>query len=144
MREETRLRLREISEPLSGAKIGATGATDPVAPPRGTVLHRLYHLRAPEKHNDNQACSTVAPVAPPKLEGGGFCSTSRGATGGATDLSDGVQQALGAPQTEVADWLAVFHERAAILEFDGGHDRREAERLAFAETVEAMPQVFKG
>lgn len=29
-----------------------------------------------------------------------------------------------------ADWRAAFEERAAILEYDGGHTRAEAERLA--------------
>lgn len=28
------------------------------------------------------------------------------------------------------DWRAAFEERAAILEYDGGHSRAEAERLA--------------
>lgn len=36
------------------------------------------------------------------------------------------------------DWLSAFDERAAILEFDGGHDRAEAQRLAFSETVLAL------
>lgn len=36
-----------------------------------------------------------------------------------------------------ADWQFAFEERAAILEYDGGHSRVEAERLARAE-IEAM------
>jgi hypothetical protein len=35
----------------------------------------------------------------------------------------------------LAIWLAAFEERAAILEFDGGHNRAEAERLAGSEMV---------
>jgi hypothetical protein len=35
------------------------------------------------------------------------------------------------------DWAFAFEERAAILEYDGGHSREEAERLARAE-IEAM------
>jgi len=29
-----------------------------------------------------------------------------------------------------SDWQMAFEERAAILEYDGGHSRQEAERLA--------------
>lgn len=36
------------------------------------------------------------------------------------------------------DWLAAFDERAAILEFGGGHDRAEAQRLAFIVIVLAL------
>lgn len=35
-----------------------------------------------------------------------------------------------APPWGAEDWDYAFHERAAILEYDGGHDRAEAERLA--------------
>ena len=33
------------------------------------------------------------------------------------------------------DWLYAFEERAAILEYDGGHDRADAERLARIEII---------
>lgn len=35
-------------------------------------------------------------------------------------------------------WQERFDERAGILEFDGGHPRAEAERLALIEITEAM------
>ena len=34
------------------------------------------------------------------------------------------------------DWQALFDERAAICEFDGGFDRKQAELMAFEECVE--------
>ncbi len=34
------------------------------------------------------------------------------------------------------DWRAAFEERAGILEYDGGHSRQDAERLARAEIDE--------
>jgi hypothetical protein len=34
----------------------------------------------------------------------------------------------------IADWRDRYEERAAILQFDGGHNRAEAERLAWSET----------
>ena len=42
---------------------------------------------------------------------------------------------VAAPEPDFAhwdeeDWRAAFEERAAILEYDGGHSRAEAERLA--------------
>jgi hypothetical protein len=36
------------------------------------------------------------------------------------------------------DWQEWFEERAAIREYDGGHTRPEAERLARGETLAAM------
>ena len=36
---------------------------------------------------------------------------------------------------EAADWQALFQERAAIREYEGGFARSEAERLAFDDTV---------
>lgn len=42
-------------------------------------------------------------------------------------------QILGVPRfLPIEDWIE-FEERAAILEFDGGHSREEAERLALVE-----------
>ncbi|WP_157064283.1 hypothetical protein [Methylobacterium tarhaniae] len=43
-----------------------------------------------------------------------------------------------------SDWLAEFEERAAILEFDGGHGRAEAERLAGSETVAVLSPIPHG
>jgi hypothetical protein len=45
---------------------------------------------------------------------------------------------LGVCPIEHSEWLGEFEERAAILEFDGGHDRAEAERLAGSETVASL------
>ena len=42
-----------------------------------------------------------------------------------------------APPWGDEDWGYAFHERSAILEFDGGYDRADAERLARIE-IEAM------
>jgi hypothetical protein len=36
------------------------------------------------------------------------------------------------------DWRIRFEERAAIREYDGGEDRRTAERMAFAECGRLM------
>ncbi|UHC17308.1 hypothetical protein LRS73_05285 [Methylobacterium currus] len=45
---------------------------------------------------------------------------------------------------EHSDWLAEFEERAAILEFDGGHNRTEAERLAGSEMVATPGPIPRG
>ena len=43
--------------------------------------------------------------------------------------------ALAKAQWSNEDWLALFDERAALAEFDGGLSRREAEDIAFDECV---------
>lgn len=45
---------------------------------------------------------------------------------------------------EHSDWLAEFEERAAILEFEGGHDRVAAERLAGSEIVATPGSIPRG
>ena len=42
---------------------------------------------------------------------------------------------LAKSQWSTEDWLALYDERAAIAEFDGGSSRREAENIAFDECV---------
>ena len=42
-----------------------------------------------------------------------------------------IQSALGRSPPTAEDWREFFEERAAIIEFDGGVDRQEAERRAF-------------
>ena len=49
-----------------------------------------------------------------------------------------MQQVSGGEPVSCEDWVAAFEERAAILEFDGGHSRTEAECLARAEIVAAL------
>ncbi|WFT81087.1 hypothetical protein QA634_04065 [Methylobacterium sp. CB376] len=138
MREETLRRLREISPSLSATKTGATGATGRVSLGRSTLLHRPCRVSAPKITERIQACSTVAPVSPQKQEGGGIRSTGARATGGATAHSESVQQVRRADPVALEDWLAAFDERAATLEFDGGHGRVAAERFALTETEAAL------
>jgi len=82
----------------------------------------------------------VTPVTPPH---------HRGVTGGATrnKKPDQLLRKRVTPVTPVTpqnnngwdenDWQMAFEERAAILEYDGGHSRQDAERLA-REEIENM------
>lgn len=42
------------------------------------------------------------------------------------------------------EWCIRFEERAAIREYDGGEDRRTAERMAFVEIVRQIRKAFAG
>jgi hypothetical protein len=46
--------------------------------------------------------------------------------------------AMSGPDDLPADWRALFEERAAIMEYDGGLLREQAESAAMAETVRLM------
>lgn len=71
-----------------------------------------------QKEHADAACSYAATRSRPEVVG----ETDAG-------LSD-----TSAP----AEWHALFEERAAIREFEGGFSRAEAERLALAETTAAL------
>jgi hypothetical protein len=42
------------------------------------------------------------------------------------------------PVLDAEDWQAAYDERAAVREFDGDLPRAEAERLAYADSVEEL------
>jgi hypothetical protein len=44
----------------------------------------------------------------------------------------------------IADWRDWYEERAAILQFDDGHNRAEAERLAWSESHGHCPKLATG
>jgi hypothetical protein len=45
---------------------------------------------------------------------------------------------LTGPESLMMDWRIEFEERAAILEYDGGLTRDDADRQAFEEILERM------
>lgn len=127
MRPDLRLRLRQIAVSLSTSKNGVTGVTGADRAISHTVSHRSVTPRWVEKDKKNQRVTPVTPVTPAKSETEFERHTGEGVSGRVTD---GV--------TDLEDWLAHYDERAGILEFEGGHGRAEAERLALAETVKAL------
>ncbi|TNC12676.1 hypothetical protein FF100_13435 [Methylobacterium terricola] len=119
--------LDEISTSLSRTKKGVAGVAGDATPAANTSPHLSL-----ERKTLLDQCATLATP----------CHTGKSAGGDKRHTSEGVAEGVGrvlqrvaASPIEAADWLAAFDERAAILEFDGRHDRAEAERLALAETV---------
>ncbi|WP_018263346.1 hypothetical protein [Methylobacterium sp. WSM2598] len=85
---------------------------------------------------DAQNCVTGKDDPNQELTRAGHAVTrSRTSCEGAMEGADRIRSG---PQLGVEDWLAAYDERAGILEFEGGLDRGEAERLAL-EQVTMVP-----
>jgi hypothetical protein len=132
----TRSRLLSLATVRLCAKpgvTGVTGVTGPANPAGSRLSHLPLHLEGAGKTQSNQR---VTPVTP--------CNTLESA--GAADLgpqrcnepeAQGVTALVTpvSPAVDAEDWQAVYNERAAVREFDGGLPRGQAERLAHADTV---------
>ena len=99
--------------------------------PETRVTHVTTRNRNPGYVSENSIVTPVTPVTPPKVpipnEG-----RIEGVTSGVTDLPDPSWGSLeGFPSGwGTADWQFAFEERSAILEYDEGLSRVDAEALA--------------
>ena len=132
----TRSRLLSLATVRPCAKpgvTGVTGVTGPANPAGSRLSHLPLHLEGAEKAQSNQRVTPVTPCNTLEWAGAADLGPQRcnePEAQGVTALVTPVSPAVGAE-----DWQAVYDERAAVREFDGGLPRGQAERLAHADTV---------
>lgn len=138
MREDLRARLRNFTRSPTCQKTGVTGVTgvtpptEPVERLRNTPSHPTVTRNTAEKAQQNQSVTPVTPVTPEFEKTAtetGACNTGAGVT---VTPPSGVLS----PDFSAEDWLAAFHERSGLLEFDCHLTRAEADRMTLAEMGE--------
>lgn len=148
MREDLRARLRAFAHSRSLPETGVTRVTG-VTALTGGMRHPVSPLSVTrhlgKKDQRKQCVTRVTPVTPENaIEEGNGPSCHPSVRGDVTPHPRVTQvpSVISATETsqwwDCVDWLAWFEERAAVLEFDGGLNRSEAELQAYAETVAAI------
>lgn len=129
MRADLRLRLRQLTHPLSTAKKGVAGVADVATPARPTLPHVPPHLVPIEKSESDQRATLATPCHTLRTTEAKMRHTLEGVAGGVAERVAGVWPGVAA---EDEDWLAA-DERAGLLEFDYNLTRAATEARAGSE-----------